>query len=277
VPPSEPTDPQLLAPGLTLVPLRTPTLPPATRTHCVVVGEEEVLVVDPGSPWPDEQQRLQDWLGARAVRGVLLTHHHGDHVGGARSLADAHGCPVVAHAATAEAIDGGVDATLVDGQVVPVPGGADRTLTAWHTPGHAQGHLSFADSESGAFLVGDLVAGVGTVIVAPPDGNMDSYLASLERLIAAAPRLLVPAHGPPPADPVGLLVATRDHRRWREGLVIEALRDEPDPLSSITARAYPDVPKALHVFAGHSARAHLDRLVRQGRARVVGGDRWLRA
>src|SRR6185295_808069 len=102
--------------GLVLVPLRTPTLPPATHTNCLLLGDDELWVVDPGSPWPEEQAILRETLdrlaaeGRKAV-GVLLTHHHLDHTGGAQVL----GLPIAATRETAERLDFAVDRIVGDG------------------------------------------------------------------------------------------------------------------------------------------------------------------
>src|SRR5207237_9323822 len=102
--------------GLIMVPLRTPTLPPATDTNCLLLGDEEFWVVDPGSPWPEEQAILRETLdklaeeGRKAV-GVLLTHHHQDHTGGARAL----GLPIAATRDTAPKRDFPIDPAVQGG------------------------------------------------------------------------------------------------------------------------------------------------------------------
>src|SRR5262249_60614640 len=111
--------------GIVLVPLRAPTLPPATHTNCLLLGDEELWVVDPGSPYPEEQATLEKTLalldeeGRRAV-GILLTHHHLDHVGGAVALARKLSLPIAATAQTAEQLDFPVDRVLRDGDAPPV-------------------------------------------------------------------------------------------------------------------------------------------------------------
>src|SRR3954470_8229216 len=213
--------------GLLLVPLRTPTLPPATHTNCLLLGDDELWVVDPGSPWPEEQAILRETLdrlaaeGRRAV-GVLLTHHHLDHTGGAQAL----GLPIAATRETASRVDFKVDRVIEDGARLEV---GPRGWRALHLPGHTRGHLCLIEEGSGAVVAGDLVAGVGTVIIDPPEGDMADYLASLDRLLEAKPGAIYPAHGPVVPAGVPKLEQYRAHRLDRERLVFEALSKQEGP------------------------------------------------
>src|SRR5216684_2036668 len=134
--------------GLVMVPLRTPTLPPATHTNCFLLGDDELWVVDPGSPWPEEQAILRETLdrlateGRKAV-GVLLTHHHLDHTGGAQVL----GLPIAATAETAALLDFKIDRVLHDGERLEV---GPRGWRALHLPGHTKGHVCLIEDQSGA-------------------------------------------------------------------------------------------------------------------------------
>ncbi|HZX95921.1 MAG TPA: MBL fold metallo-hydrolase [Myxococcales bacterium] len=257
--------------GLILVPLRAPTLPPATHTNCLLLGDEELWVVDPGSPWPEEQAILRETLdklaeeGRRAV-GVLLTHHHPDHTGGAQVL----DLPIAATRETAERIDFKVDRIVEDGARFEV---GPRGWRALHLPGHTRGHLCLIEEGSGAVVAGDLVAGVGTVIVDPPEGDMKDYLDSLDRLLGEKPGCIYPAHGPViPAGPARLS-EYRAHRLQREQLVLGALRRSTNAAvpAELVPAAYPDVKPDVYPLAERSLLAHLYKLVREGRARESGG------
>lgn len=270
--------PSTAAPGIVVVPVRTPTLPPATHTGCYLIGTRARIVVDPATPWPDEQERLAGALGADAqVALIVLTHHHGDHVGAAAALAARTGAPIAAHAETTRRLVGRVEVTreLVDGERLEADGVAVRVL---HTPGHAPGHLALQAEDSGAVIAGDLVAGVGTILIDPTggEGDMAIYLATLERLLALGVGALLPAHGPVIADGPRKLREYLAHRRMREERVAAALTDDAQPLAALCAIAYADTPAALAPIAERSLRAHLDKLVAEGRARVV-ADRWRRA
>ena len=145
--------------------------------------------------------------------------------------------------------------------------------TAVFTPGHAEGHLCF--EVGAATIAGDMVAGVGTILIDPSEGDMALYLASLERLLARPAAMLLPAHGPAIPDGPAKLREYLAHRRMREDRVVAALpaRSTGATLDELVAQAYSDTPRALWPLAERSLRAHLDKLVRDGRAREVAG-RW---
>jgi glyoxylase-like metal-dependent hydrolase (beta-lactamase superfamily II) len=258
-----------VAPGIRVLALRTPTLPPAACTNVYLVGPDAgpVAVIDPGSPYPDQQAILDRVLATIPPSAVLLTHHHGDHVGGAAALAARWSIPIAAHAGTARRLAGRVAVTqmIEDGETA-------YGATAIFTPGHAEGHLCFAVGD--ATIAGDMVAGVGTILIDPSEGDMAVYLASLERLLARPPMVLLPAHGPAIVDGHGKLSEYLAHRRMRESLVVAALRDVPRTLSELVADAYRDTPRALWGLAERSLLAHLVKLAREQRA-IDGGDgRW---
>lgn len=264
-----------VAPRIRVLALRTPTLPPAAHTNTYVVGPERgpQLVIDPGSPYPDQQSVLTSALEAEAAAGrplamVLLTHHHGDHVGGAAALAQAFGVPIAAHARTARRLAGRVEVTrvLADGEVV-------HDVACVFTPGHADGHLCYEHGDTS--IVGDMVAGIGTILIDPVEGDMTQYLASLERLLARPARRLLPAHGPAIADGPAKLREYIAHRTMREDRVVAALAAVPDASAGeLVPVAYADTPRLLWPLAERSLLAHVQKLVREGRAREVGPERW---
>jgi ribonuclease/clavin/mitogillin len=260
-----------VAPGIRVLALRTPTLPPAVHTNVYLVGPEggPVAVIDPGSPYPEEQAALDRALASLPPVAVLLTHHHGDHIGGAAALAERWSVPIVAHAATARRLAGRVSVTeLVE------DGDAVYGTTAIATPGHAEGHLCFAVGE--AVIAGDMVAGIGTILIDPSEGDMAVYLASLERLLARPQMTLLPAHGPALPDGHGKLREYLAHRRLREHKTLAALGDQPRTLDELVAAVYSDTPRALWRLAERSLLAHLVKLVREHRAVDSGDGRFSR-
>lgn len=265
-----------VAPGIAVLALRTPTLPPATHTGCYLAGDGALIAIDPASPWPDEQARLAETVAARGRLALIaLTHHHADHVGAAAALAARTGAPIAAHAATADRLRGrvAVDRLLDDGDVLEAGG---VRLRALFTPGHAPGHLAFLDEDSRALVAGDLVAGIGTILIDPGEGHMATYLASLERLLALGVGAILPAHGPMVADGPGKLREYLAHRRMREARVAAALADAPAALAALCQVAYADTPAALWPIAVRSLEAHLVKLAEDGRARELDGG-WARA
>jgi glyoxylase-like metal-dependent hydrolase (beta-lactamase superfamily II) len=160
-----------------------------------------------------------------------------------------------------------VTETIADGDVA-------YGALAIATPGHAEGHLCFA--VGAATIAGDMVAGVGTILIDPSEGDMAVYLASLERLLARPQTTLLPAHGPAIPDGHAKLREYLAHRLQREARVAAALRDEPRTLGDLVAEAYCDTPRMLWGLAERSLLAHLVKLARDHRA-VDGGDgRWSR-
>ena len=271
------------APWIRVVPTRTPTLPPATRTNCYIVGDASAaLAIDPATPYAEEQTRFDAYLERERIRlaAVVLTHHHVDHVGDAARLAAKHGVPVWAHRETATRVAGRVHVTrmLDDGEELDV--GPSR-LRAVFTPGHAPGHLAFVDAAAHAIVAGDMVASVGTIIVEPADsGDMRLYLASLRRLrgeVDGGAARLLPAHGPPIVDGGARLDFYVAHRLEREARVLAVLGAEPATLEALVPPAYPDVPAAIYPLAARSLLAHLEKLLYEGRARRDDDGRWSRA
>jgi endoribonuclease LACTB2 len=273
--------------GFNLVALRTPTIPPATHTNCYLIGGEEIVVIDPGSPYEDEQQKLDVVIEkllaeGRRVREIIITHLHPDHIGGVMHLSERFNLPVATHRLTAEAIVDTVrvDRFIEDNEIIALDGGERDPDLHWHlralwSPGHARGHLSFYEERTGSLITGDCIVGLGTVVIAPPEGNMKDYLASLERMLQL-PKLtaLFPAHGPVLANTRGKIEEYIQHRLQREALIINALSDAPVTIPEIVKNVYTDVPEALHKLAALSVQAHLEKLMSEGR--VVKGDEGFR-
>lgn len=260
-------------------PVRTPTKPPATHTNCYLIyNSSEILVIDPGSPYEDEQQALADCIDdligeERAVREIVLTHVHPDHVAGVNALNDhlqiKHGArvPVAAHRLTADSLRNQVDVDryIEDNEVLELHGQLSIKLRALYTPGHARGHLCFYDERSGALLSGDNIVGFGSVLIDPPEGNMRDYLNSLERM-RALPNLqvLFGGHGPAIANPYQKIDEYIAHRLQREELVLTAVREGASTAGEIVARAYTDVSPKAHGMAERAVLAHLEKLEADG-------------
>jgi glyoxylase-like metal-dependent hydrolase (beta-lactamase superfamily II) len=172
---------------------------------------------------------------------------------------------------TAEAISGEVrvDRLIEDGEVIELSEaktGLTWRLRAMWTPGHARGHLSFYEERTGTLLTGDCVVGFGTVVIAPPEGNMNDYLASLRRFLEL-PRLtaLMPGHGTVIADARGKINDYIAHRHEREAQIISAMQTGARTAQQIVKSVYTDVPEAMHQLAEMSVLAHLEKLEGEGR------------
>lgn len=258
--------------GVMLFPLRTLTLPPATHTNAYVLGTAERVVVDPGSADDAETDRLAKLVRelvseGNGIKAIVCTHHHGDHIGGLARLVQQTRLPVWAHARTADRLPIKTDRLLQDGDVLPLLGMNWRVL---HTPGHAQGHVCLVDEASKAAVVGDMVAGIGTIVIDPPEGDMSDYLAQLRRLEALPVTTLYPSHGPAIPDGPGKLAEYLQHRQWREQKVLAALSPEGITLEDLVPKAYDDVNAFVLPIAERSTLAILGKLEKEGRATQVG-------
>lgn len=272
--------------GFFLCALRTPTIPPATHTNCYIIGGAEQVIIDPGSPYPDEQARLDFVLESflaegRRFREIIITHLHPDHIGGVMHVANRFNLPVATHRLTAEAINGEggevrVDRLIEDHELIVLKNQRDDLdwrLRALWTPGHARGHLSFHEERTGTLLTGDCVVGFGTVVIAPPEGNLNDYLASLRRYLTL-PKLtaLMPGHGPVIADARGKIEEYLIHRQAREDSILAALETGPQTIPAIVAAVYNDTPPALHQLAELSVRAHLEKLAAENKVSQQAGE-----
>lgn len=259
------------------LPLRTPTLPPADATNTILVGDDAVHVVDPATPHEAERERLRSALASmrdlgRRPHAIVLTHHHRDHIGAAAWLRDVEGLPILAHPRTAALLDFEVDGTLDEGDVIIGSEGAHDQWHVLHTPGHAPGHIALWEPDTRTLIGGDLVASVGTIIIDPPEGHMGTYLGTLRRIQALAPRVIIPAHGAPITAPDILISEYLEHRAMREARVFDALDGTPRLRAEVTARAYPELARALLPLAMRSALAHLQHLRERGAAAVDGPE-----
>jgi glyoxylase-like metal-dependent hydrolase (beta-lactamase superfamily II) len=250
-----------------LAPNPSPLTLEGTNTFVVAeAGASTVVVIDPG---PDDLRHTEAVIEAcsgRPVEVVLLTHTHVDHAEGAREFAGRVGAPLAA-IAPGWATRGAPD--LTSGTPVTAAG---ITLRPLPTPGHAADHCCFELAAERAVFTGDHVLGRGTTVVEWPGGNMADYLASLELLRRRRPERLYPGHGPMVTDAVTRVEGYIAHRRDREAQVLAALAAGDRTPAEVVARVYAEVDPALHPAAELSVRAHLDKLVAEGRVTADGGE-----
>ena len=252
-----------------------------TGTQTYVVGEGEVAVIDPGPNVEEHVAAIVQALAGERVTAILATHTHHDHSPAGRPLKALTGAPIIGCAPLALNDDGPradagfdgdhvPDRILMDGESLSGPG---WTLTAVATPGHTSNHLCYALEQAGGLFTGDHVMGWSTTVIAPPDGDMAAYMASLEKLMGLGDKVYYPAHGEPIEQPQRLVRGLIGHRKQREGQILRLLGEGPQLIPDMVARMYVGVDQRLHVAAGRSVLAHLYELRDRGRVRDD-GERW---
>ena len=235
-----------------------------TNTYIVTAATGSSLIVDPGPDHAAHLDAVRDVAVARGVPvAIVVTHGHPDHDEGAARLRDLLGVPVLAWSREGTA---SADRELADEATIGV---GERRLTALHTPGHRFDHLCLLLEDDRLLFAGDLVAGTGTVVIAPPEGDVADYLASLRRLRDLDLQLILPGHGPVIDAPRGLLDGYIQHREDRERQVLAGLAAGPGTVEQLVASIYAAVDPALHPAAALSTTAHLLKLERDHRVTRV--------
>jgi glyoxylase-like metal-dependent hydrolase (beta-lactamase superfamily II) len=256
-----------------------------TGTQTYVVGTHKVAVIDPGPDDAAHVSALLNLIRGVEVTAILVTHNHRDHSPAARALQAATGAPIVGCAPLAAPEEGPPtdeafdldhlpDRVLADGETVAAEGWALETVA---TPGHTSNHLCFALVGAGALFSGDHVMGWSTSVIAPPDGDMAAYMASLDKLLARPEQVYYPTHGPRIEDAHAHVRKLIAHRRERERQVLGELDAGEGRIPAMVAELYRDVDRRLHPAAERSVLAHLIDLERRGMVRQEEDGRWTRA
>lgn len=269
-----------LNPHVTVFPLRTETLPPATHTNCFIVGKEEFIVIDAASKDETEIAKLCELLDSMIESGAIckeitVSHLHPDHFGG-ETILQKHlkekfnlQVPISAHEITAESLAGKVEfqKLITDNQVFALKDAVGKTfeIKALHTPGHARGHLCFYDEAKNFLLSSDNVIATGSVVIAPPEGNLVDYLASLERMKSLPQlRFLCGSHGSAIFNGKEKIEEYIAHRLEREKQIVSALESGAKTPREIVEKVYVGLDEKLVRLAEKSVEAHLEKLVMDG-------------
>lgn len=270
-----------LSPLITRVLCENPSPYTYTGTGTYLVGNNASLaVIDPGPMMPEHGEAILRAVGDRSISHILVTHTHIDHSPLSAWLSERTGAPIYAFSTHGAGRKGGLDGEdveagadthfkpdylIADGHVFT---GNGWTLRAIHTPGHTANHLCFMLEEEKALFVGDHIMGWATTVIAPPDGDMRAYFASLKRVTKEAPSVLYPTHGPKIENAAPFVRGIITHRRMREGQILKHLEDGPMDINMMVSRMYKDVDVRLHPAAARSVLAHLIALVDEGRVKA---------
>lgn len=256
-----------LSPLVQVVVAPNPSLLTGPGTNTYVVGASPFVVIDPAVSDRGYIDAVMSAAGGR-IDSLLVTHRHPDHVGGVAELADRSGAPVRAFGI--EPAGGRSVVPLEDG-VATLTSGA--CLLALHTPGHAADHLCFLLEGTASLFGGDNVLGEGTPVIAPPEGNMRAYFASLDRLSRIHLERIYTGHFRSLDGGDEVIRSYISHRREREHQILQTLREGDKSVDSIVAEVYTATPSELHALAAHSVLAHLEMLSEEGLV-TRNGESW---
>ncbi|GAB4428429.1 MAG: MBL fold metallo-hydrolase [Anaerolineae bacterium] len=243
--------PERLYPGVWRLTANNPSPMTGPGSNTYLVGGATVAIVDPGPNLPEHLDAIEAALHRlnATAQAIIPTHPHHDHDGGSEALAARLNAPVLRFAAP-----------LAHGDTIRAAGLA---LTVLHTPGHIHRHICLWLAEARLLFAGDLVAGAGTVLIIPPEGDMADYLASLRAMRALQPAAILPGHGPVQAQADAVLRQYLEHRLAREQQVLAAWRSGLTSAAAIAAHIYADRPRALPI-ATLQVEAHLHKLRQEG-------------
>jgi glyoxylase-like metal-dependent hydrolase (beta-lactamase superfamily II) len=264
---------ETVAPGIRRIVADNPGPFTFRGTGTYVVGEGNVAVIDPGPDLAAHVEALLAGLAGEAITHILVTHTHRDHSPAAAAVKQATGAPTYGfgpHAGgqrgEAAVEEGGdwdfaPDIVVKDGDEIA---GAGWRFEAVHTPGHTSNHLCFALPDAGILFSGDHVMGWSTSVIAPPDGDMASYMASLDKLLARGDSVYWPTHGPAITAPHDHVRAFIAHRREREAGILSCLEAGIGEVDAMVGRLYVGLNPNLKRAAGRSVLAHLIDLISRG-------------
>ncbi len=252
---------------LFILPIPSNTLPPATTTNAFII---DGVLVDPSPKDGATLKELMLYLKTKTLRAILLTHHHPDHREYAREIALDLGLPIMTSSYTAKELKNdlgedyfeGISHKLIkEGDVVGE--WLTRKILVLEVPGHDEGQLALASQDYTWIIVGDLIQGLGTVVIAPPEGNMKKYFNSLKRCIALNPKVIIPSHGIALGSAYYLEQAL-EHRVLREKQVLEVIKEGKTADEALSI-IYPRLHKKLIPLALCNINSHIEKLKEEGK------------
>lgn len=274
---------QEIAPGVRAIAANNPGPFTFKGTISYIVGRDRVAIIDPGPDDAAHIAALLDAVRGEAVTHIFVTHTHRDHSPAAAKIKAATGAPVLAqgphrlarplHTGEMRRLDASADLdfrpdiVLADGEIVS---GRGWTLEAVMTPGHTANHMAFAFKEANLLFAGDHVMAWSTTIVAPPDGAMTDYMASLHKLARRGEPLYLSGHGAPVRDAPRYVQYLIRHRQAREASILHRLGKGAADIPTIVRAVYIGLDPRLLGAAALSVLAHLEELVARGTVMTEG-------
>ncbi len=258
-----------------------------TGTNSYLVGEDDLLIIDPGPAEKAHLDALERAIGGRRVQAILLTHTHTDHSRLAPELARRTGAPIwfggrhrlsrprrpfevnLIHGSCDWALR--PDRTLADGDMVET---GNTRLQVIETPGHCANHLAFGVVGTPYLFSGDHVMGWNSTLVATPDGSMAAYFASLEKLLDLDWSHYFPGHGAPIAhegadmNAKSFSRALLNHRRVRNRQILEAIGRGAQTVRQVVAAIYPEAGTSIRIAAAMTVQAHVEYLCEHGKLTI---------
>jgi len=272
--------PEQPAPGILRLTCETPPPPGWPRPFFYLLGREKLLLIDTGYREEQTVSRLQSLLMRNSARleKLVITHGHVDHAGAMAEIKDRFAPRTFAHEMEKDLLEArglalAVDEWLTGEPVIESEAGPLKVLS---TPGHSPGHICLWLEQQHALFTGDLVVGEGTSFVGPPDGDMSSYMRSLQKIKQLEAELIFPGHGPVIREPKRHLASLVEHRLLRETQILLLLKQGPATSRELETRIYAGlIHPGLYGVAEMTVMGHLVKLEKEGKvvSETVGGEK----
>ena len=257
-----------------------------TGTRSYILGTDDLIVIDPGPDSTQHFNAIMKYIGERKLTDIILTHSHVDHSPLSRRLKNETGASIIGFGSADEARtsfmkrlsssldlggEEGIDRDLVldkkvhDKQLLKIN---NYSIEVVHTPGHLSNHICLSIKEKKALFSGDHVMGWATTLISPPDGDLGSFMRSLDKLSERDEQIYYPGHGKPLREPRKMVLAQIAHRRDREKQILSSIAKISRTPAEIVDHVYIDLNPMLKPAAVRNVLAHLIDLYEQGNITV---------
>ncbi len=241
------------------------------------IGKSEIIIIDAGYTNEKSEKALMDaWheLGSPHVKAILLTHAHIDHAGALEVLKNETKAPVYIHKNEIERLSAmfsmeQYDIILEGGEEIEIDGFRLKTL---YMPGHTAGHLCFFEKANKALFTGDMILGNNFALIVPPDGDLDTYMNSLEQAKSLSPKIILPGHGKPVFKAGEKIEEYIAHRENRNKQILQCLESGPMSIPDMAESIYAEMSPGLRIIGRLQILAHLSKLVKDGLTEFVSGE-----